>query len=913
VDAQQLLDHVLALVWPVLADAADRLADPLATLEPVPDLPEPLAGRLLGPVALPQGGALLSLLRQVVGELDQGGPLRWHGWQGSPDAARGIALVVTEGDQRAVLALSPGPVVELAVVAGTNLGTSTSFADTELRVSVGTGPAWQASWSPGQAAVAATGTATVTLTRSKAVSLGASPGPGVTWSSLSAGLRVTPTNAAFWDIHLADFSASILPDEIASLLGDGSRSTTPVPLGIAADAADGLRFADGSLRLPLPGGIDLPGLTVHGLAVVLEANDRGIVLRPTLSMTASLPALPLTLAIDGVDLPIPVSIQGGRLGVLTSEVLAPLPDGIGVDLSLPPVTGGGVVKRTGEASYGGLLDLDLGVAHVQAMALVRLPRGGNDLSVLVLMSATFPPPGIQVGFGFALDGIGGLVGINRRVDVDRVRDLVSDGNADRVMFPENAIKRADEIIGSLVVCFPAANGHHLVGPMLQLSWGGRLVRVSVAVLLELPDPVRVILLGRMLIGIPDPAVPLIRLQASVFGRVDPGVPLVEVLVSLAGSYIGAIPVTGEIYALFRGGASPVFILSAGGFHPRYTRPPGVPALRRLSMDLGGGFLGLRGEAYLALTSNSLQFGAMIQLDATIAGCGVEGHLGLDALFVWEPVLAFSVQVQAGVAVLAFGERLASVALRFTLEGPGAWHAFGTGSISILWWDVDLDFDVRWGTPPALTPEPPDLVNELKTVCGRAETWTLAQPVSSRIPLRLTPAAHQDVVAGRVALPDAVLRLSQQVVPLDVRIERFHRISVPAQTWRISRTKLGPDEAAPHTSPVLADFVPGEFETLSDDDQMGRAAFEKHRSGTELTDATVRPGTSHDVDDTYETAYEVEEGWFPAVPPARHTPLRMSTVFALEGYARHLAGHERVHRWQLEQRRFVAAAPMVVLR
>ena len=266
------------------------------------------------------------------------------------------------------------------------------------------------------------------------------------------------------------------------------------------------------------------------------------------------------------------------------------------------------------------------------------------------------------------------------------------------MFPENALARADEILRLARRLLPGASGHHVIGPMLQLNWGGRIVTVSVAVLLEMPSPVRLFLLGRVLSAFPTRC-PAVRLQASLFGRLDPGVPLVEVLVSLAGSHVAGIPVSGDIYPLFRGGSDPAFVLCAGGFHPRYARPAGVPALRRLSMDLSGGFLGLRADAYLALTSNCLQFGAMLHLDATIAGCGVEGYLGLDAIFVWEPTIAFSVRVQAGVAVLAFGERLASVALRFTLEGPGLWHAFGTGSISILWWDVDLDFDVRWGTPP----------------------------------------------------------------------------------------------------------------------------------------------------------------------------------------------------------------------
>ena len=116
------------------------------------------------------------------------------------------------------------------------------------------------------------------------------------------------------------------------------------------------------------------------------------------------------------------------------------------------------------------------------------------------------------------------------------------------------------------------------------------------------------------------------------------------LVSLAGSWIVGLAVRGEIYLLVRGGDNPEFVLSAGGFHPRYVRPPGVPPLQRLQMDLapGAGF-GMRFEAYLAVTSNAVQFGGQLHLEAMVAECGIEGWLGLDVLFRFEPTFSFSVE------------------------------------------------------------------------------------------------------------------------------------------------------------------------------------------------------------------------------------------------------------------------------
>jgi hypothetical protein len=668
---------------------------------------------------------------------------------------------------------------------------------------------------------------------------------------------------------------------------------------VLVDRHSGVRFGNGGLRLPLVSGFDLPGIEVRGVAVELREENGGLQLRPMLSLTAELPALPLRAHLEDVGLPLPVTLDGGRIGIDPGAVRGLMPEGMGADLTIPPVSGGGFLQHRG-GQYGGVFDVDLGAFQVQAIGLLALPGPEGPLSFLMLLSAGVPPPGIQLGFGFALDGVGGLIGVNHRVDEERLRGLVADGNADQVMFPDNALARAGEILRSLDQSFPVAPGHHVVGPMLQLNWGGRLVKVSAAVLLELPDPIRVIILGRAVIAIPDPAVPLIRLQASLFGRIDPGVPSVEVLVSLTGSYIGGIPVSGDLYALFRGGHDAVFVLSAGGFHPRYVRPAGVPALRRLSIDLGGGLLGLRGEAYLALTSNSLQFGAMVHLDATIAGCGVEGYLGLDALFVFEPVLAFVVQVQAGVAVKAFGRRLAGVSLRFTLEGPGAWHAYGSGSISVLWWDVDLDFDVRWGTPVAATPPPPDIVDTVSRAIARPEAWALAPPSNLRSPIRLAPWAARDVADGATALPESSLRVSQEVVPLDVPIQRFHRVGIPEQTWRLGRVLLNPRQATPPGSAVRSRFVPGEFFALTDDEQLGRAAFEEHDSGAELTGTIVEPAQSRVADDRYETEYDVDPDWFPPQPPPFPRFVNAIGHLPIEAYARRLSSAERLDRWRLEQ-------------
>lgn len=890
-------------LWLLAAAAARDLAERATAFPLDAAAPPPLQGRLLVAFdALPDSNVVAGFLRDVLGELPAGGPVRLHGWQRTPDAARGVALVAARGDELAALALTPGdpPTLDVVVTGGAAITVEEGDGDWRARASIAANAAWDATLSPGAPLPSAAGTATIAVERVAPLTIGPAEGPGVSARRVTAELHASANAPAGFTLTLEQFRAALLPAQLAALLGAGpDRATVASDLRLHADAAGGLRFDDGGLRVQLPARLNLPGLSARDFAVELGEHGAGLGLGATIGLLARLPGVPVEAQLEGVGLRLPFALDGPALGLLANAIEAPLPSGIGIDLTLPPVSGGGDVRRTPSGGYAGVLDVDLGIFGVQAIGLLELPAGGRPTSLLALLSARFPYPGIQLGFGFAIDAVGGIVGINRRADVAQLRQLVSDGHADRVLFPDNAVARAEEITRSLDAAFPPARGRCVIGPMVRINWGGRMVTLAGAVVLDLPSPAQVLLLGRLLVAVPDPAAPLIRLQASVFGRIDPAIPETELLVSLAGSWIVTTPVSGEIYLLVRGGREPVFVLSAGGFHPRYTRPPGVPALERLTMDLGGGYLGLSAEAYLAVTSNAMMFGAQLQLDATIAGCGVEGQLGLDALFVWEPTFSFSVHVHASVAVRAFGRRLASVGLDFTLEGPAPWHAFGTGSISILFWDVSLDFDVRWGEAPRTLQQERDVLPLLREALARPAAWAAERPLAQRNAVRLTKAAKADLAAGLAIQADATLRISQRVVPLGEPIARFARTKVREQTWDMAGDGAGVSER----------FVPGEFFDLTAEQQLTFPAFVDAKSGVVTSDRDVVLGAAHLSDDGYETGYKVEPDFNPAPPRrARHHAF---PHLRLEHYAHVVTPPERLVRWQLAQ--LPLAARMVTMR
>ena len=63
-------------------------------------------------------------------------------------------------------------------------------------------------------------------------------------------------------------------------------------------------------------------------------------------------------------------------------------------------------------------------------------------SFLAIMGAQFLPP-IQLSFGFSLDRVGGIVGVNRRADTEALRAAQRTGTAGDVLFairpPANAL------------------------------------------------------------------------------------------------------------------------------------------------------------------------------------------------------------------------------------------------------------------------------------------------------------------------------------------------------------------------------------------------------------------------------------------------------------------------------------------
>ena len=92
----------------------------------------------------------------------------------------------------------------------------------------------------------------------------------------------------------------------------------------------------------------------------------------------------------------------------------------------------------GEYSGAMFLEFQGGIA-VKAFGLLttRMPDGGKGYSLVVIISAEGFTP-IQLGFGFTLTGIGGLLAINRTFDEDGAARRAQESHAGQRDVPERS-------------------------------------------------------------------------------------------------------------------------------------------------------------------------------------------------------------------------------------------------------------------------------------------------------------------------------------------------------------------------------------------------------------------------------------------------------------------------------------------
>jgi hypothetical protein len=603
-------------------------------------------------------------------------------------------------------------------------------------------------------------------------------------------------------------------------------------IGATWTPQEGFHFkGSAGFELVLPINRSIGPIDFQRIYLGLQLNNDGIPLEISGAFSAQLGPLIVTVDRLGLEARFALPEQGGNLGPVDFDIGFKPPTAIGLAIDTQGISGGGFL-RIDPPNYAGLLALTFqDEIELTAFGLIttRLPDGKPGFSLVISILAEFQP--LQLGLGFALDGVGGLIGINRQFNEEGLRTAFKTHALDDVLFPASPIKDAVKLFDTLQSILPPREGYHVIGPMARLFWGGtlRLVNFEIGIFMQLGGARKVVLLGQAWSRLPREEAALLVINVDVLGIIDFGEERVAFDATLFDSRIMDIHLDGQMALRADWSAGEEnFAMSVGGFHPQFQQiPAGFPELRRLALVMGENPR-LSLTMYLAITTNTLQVGAKLELWAKKLGFTITGGASFDALFTFSP-FSFLVTLKVWVNVKRGWIDL-GLYLELELTGPNPLVAAGYVKIKLGWFfSVKVRFRAEFGQKIA---EPLPAVSPLAVLKQELQQ---ARAIRAQLPgwasgyVAFTAAAEQKID------PLADLQVVQNAVPLNYTMDKFGG-GLPLAAERRLRFTAG----LTSEQSVTRLFAGEQFKNWTVEERLGAKPFEQCEAGIGFSGSYVLP-------------------------------------------------------------------------
>jgi uncharacterized protein DUF6603 len=671
---------------------------------------------------------------------------------------------------------------------------------------------------------------------------------------------------------------------IRAVLPPSLRLDTKLGLGVELGEHGRGFYLDGGVALVVDLPVDLPpvGLSVGStsiVAVVVQglhlrvgvsgadpggdgASGASFAVAFTIDAAARIAGGVVTASVAGVGVEysltqVAASTTNGTntAGHWQTKLDAVPPKGVGIAVKSGPVNGGGFIgydPATGE--YTGALQLQAKLFGTNfdltalGMLDTQIPGHPDAWSLLLLLAITLHDK--PVGGGLNLTGGGGIFGHNHAIDTDAIAAGLRTKALDAILFPPDPVTQAPHIFGVWRQTLPIVEGRTVVGLMAQLTWGVTISTIELAILLDFDGSSleQVVLLVSLQLHAPTKDTPLIQGRFDAVGclRFDPTDFLLQGV--LIDGKIGRFPASGGIVLAARGGDDSAYLLSIGGFNPQFTPPAGIPTADRVRLDLGtSNNPRIRFEGYLAITSQTVQLGARIELHAAAGPLAVDGWFGFDGLADWAGSPQISLEIAAGLSLSFDGSPLMEVNIDVLVEGWDRWRVKGYVSLSLLFVSFSLPIDYHDGDPVPSALTTADPLELVRDALSRSDAWSAPPPTASAV-----VALRQRSGKVIAAHPLGVVSCSQRVVPLGLQVTHVGSqvLAAPA-TVDVTALVLG-GGAATDVAPVTEQFSAGQFLDLSDAERLSRPSFEPMRSGMATGGSALDAGNAAVVATTYKT-------------------------------------------------------------
>ncbi len=650
--------------------------------------------------------------------------------------------------------------------------------------------------------------------------------PTLTATDIGAALEIDAAKITIASEDGDSIIKKLLPKELQAPFSLAVEGRT----GRGVEIHGGIGATEGAIELTFPLDLDLGGI-IFLRELFLQAKEEGNGAAIVAALSANATLGPIAMNVTRVGL-------RARIGPSGAQLEFKLPDGFGVSMDTSVIRLGGYLLVDQEhGRYVGAVEIAvLEKFSLVAVAIIttKMPDGSEGFSLLVLIAVTFPVP-IPLGFGFFLGGVGGLLGLNRGIDLDRLRLGLRSGTADSILFPTDVVRRIDTIVRDLEEVFPIAKDHFLIAPMALITWSTpALITAKIGLIIEIGSPLRLAILGVIKLALPDPETPIVSINVAFLGAIDIPGSMLSFDASIYDSGIGfddfKLSLEGDIALRVCWGATPDFVITIGGFHPSYTPAAHLrlPPMRRMSISLLKDNPRITLSTYFAITSNSVQLGAALELRLEVAGFSIQGDAGFDVLVQIVPFKLMA-HMWISLVVKSGSMNILTISLDLNVEGPSPWIAKGKAKFSILFFSVEVAVEVTMGESVPTELPLASVLTKLLDALKDPAAWSATLGGGNELVTLLPPAAGDLVLdaAGQ-------LTVQQQLMPLGRDISLFGTAR-PIDVKRVSveKLKVGVEDAVVGDGTlehVTDAFSPGAFKPLSDQEKLTAAAYEQMPSG-----------------------------------------------------------------------------------
>ena len=665
---------------------------------------------------------------------------------------------------------------------------------------------------------------------------------------------------------IPDYGINLSANEGAFIIspsdGDGFIKNILPPEGLQADfdfllgwaKSRGFHFGGSAglevsipIRKPILGFLDLKSIDLG-----IKADENGIGLEVGTSGNVELGPVIATVDKIGLQTQLTFPEDGGNLGVMNADLKFKPPSGIGLTLDSKGFKGGGYLYL-GDNRYVGVVTLNFkDKINFTAIGILttKAPDGSEGFSLLLIITADGFKP-IQLGLGFTLDGIGGLIALNRTIKVDALREGVRTNAFDNILFPENPVENISIIVQDLETIFPIDQGRFVFGPMAKIGWGGAksVLALELGLIIEVPNPVRIAIPGVLKTLLPKEDSKILNIKVNFLGTIEFDKKMIAFDASIFDSRLLKITLEGDMAFRLIWGNQSNFLFSVGGFHPAFNPPPlHLPDMRRLSMSLlATSNANISLETYFAVTSNTVQVGARADLLFKAWKVEVVGYIGFDALFQFNPFM-FVISAGAMFAVRWDGKDVLAVDLAFRLEGPTPWRAKGHARFKILFVKVKVNFDKTFGEKKDTSLPDVAVVPLLVDALENNDSWLAEIPENRNDLVKIKVPVTDDVVIH----PAGTFTIQQELLPLKSSIDKFgNQKTSDGNYFEITEVSLDGNNLEITDTEGL--FAPAQYIELEDKDKLNAPSFQKFKSGVKVTgteEIEIGACTSRDI--SYET-------------------------------------------------------------